>query len=166
MSSQHPPISTLDELENKAHQEASEIVTEKLTPRQKKVADEITKWFAFGGVALVQSDAYDGMLLIKTSAHHAELIVKAARHDKRVFDVLERMTQSSDIIALATFEGIFLYALMVHHGRIPENKPLLQQFGYAPEQILDMPPGMQSEAPGTPETMNGYAATINPNVPV
>jgi hypothetical protein len=173
MNSPRPRTSTLDDLESKdtpgsiedkAQKEAQEIVNEKLTPRQKKVADEITKWFAFAGVALVQTDAYDGMLILKTSAQHAELIVKAARHDKRVFDVLERMTQSSDMIALASFEGIFLYALMAHHGRIPANKPMLQQFGYSEEQILEVPPApeAQDDTIGT----NGYAATRNPNIPV
>jgi hypothetical protein len=160
MNSQRQPTSISDDLESKAKSEAAEVVTEKLTPRQKKVADEITKWFAFGGVALVNSDAYDAMLLIKTSAQHAELIVKAARHDKRVFEVLERMTQSSDIIALATFEGILLYALLVHHGRVPENKPLLQQFGYSEEQVLAPPPTDESAE-------NGYVSNAaSANIPV
>jgi len=137
------PIS--DDLESKAKSEAAEIVTEKLTPRQKKVAEEITKWFALGGVALVNTSPYDGMLLLKTSARHAELIVRAARHDKRVWDVLERLTQSSDLIALVSFEGMLLYALLAHHDRIPKNEPLLQQFGYGEKQVLDLPPEMQAE---------------------
>jgi hypothetical protein len=154
MSTQDQTTSISNDLESKAKSEASEIVTEHLTARQKKVAEEITKWFALGGVALVNTEPYDAMLLLKTSARHAELIVRAARHDKRVWEVLERLTQSSDLIALVSFEGFLIYALLAHHNRIPKNEPLLQQFGYAESQILEPPQGAENQNGA------GYTSTI------
>ena len=141
-------------MESKAKELANEATDDKLTSRQQKVADEITKWFALGGVALVASDSYDGMLLVRTAATHADKIVRAARHDKRVFETLEKLTQSSDLFALVSFEGFFLYALAVHHGRLKPNDALLAQFGYHESQVLAPPPDMVNS------NGNGIAATI------
>lgn len=149
MSDQEQTTHGSDESANKTQFDASEIVTDKLTPKQKKVAEQITQWIALGGIALVNVDPYDAMLMLRTSGRHAELIVRAARHDKRVWDVLERLTQSSDFVALASFEGLLLYAILAHHGRLPKNDTLLQQFGYSEAQILEVPEGMNGNAAPT-----------------
>lgn len=142
------------ESENKLPAAAQEIVdeyAEKLNRRQQKVAETLTRWLVLGSASLVPVDQYDGYLLLKTSAQHAELIVKAARHDKRVFDSLEKLTQGGDVFALLSFEAILLYALLSHHGRIPKNDIMLQQFGMTEEQVI----------PKQEPTYNGYSdATV------
>jgi hypothetical protein len=103
------------------------------------------------GVSLIAVDPYDGAIFIKTAARHAELIVKAARHDKRVWDILEKLTQSSDLFALMSFEAFFIYALLAHHNPdMPKNEPLLAQFGYHEQQILaDLQGQMNGNGPAT-----------------
>lgn len=138
------------ESEKKLPTAAQEIVdeyAEKLNRRQQKVADTLTQWLVLASASLVPVDQYDGYLLLKTSAQHAELIVKACRHDKRVFDALEKLTQGGDVFALLSFEGILLYALLSHHGRIPKNDVMLHQFGMTEKQVI----------PQQEPNYNGYA---------
>lgn len=151
MNNLDPITSGSEESENNKLPEPVQAIVdeyaEKLNRRQQKVADTLTRWLVLGSASLVPFDQYDGYLLLKTSAQHAELIVKATRHDKRVFDALEKMTEGGDIFALLSFEGILIYALLSHHGRIPKNDVMLQQFGMTETQVI----------PQQEPSYNGYA---------
>lgn len=95
------------------------------------------------GAGIAGFQPYSGLILIKSAGDRAEEVVKACRHNKEAWKWLERITSSSDLAGCLLGHGIMLYAIMSYNGRLAKNPQLLQMFGYAEEQIMAPPPGME-----------------------
>lgn len=107
-----------------------------LTPAQKKLAKELSGFYATIGLFVARADAYDGMLLIGESEKRATEVIMVARHHAGMLKVIERIVTGNDYISLIMGHGIMLYAILANHGRVQADPVLLHQYGYTHEQVL------------------------------
>lgn len=112
------------------------ISEDELTPKQKKVAQELAGLYAFGGVIASQSDIYTGAVLLTKANERAEEVVRAFRNNKFVWGILVNLTESSALMAMIFGHGMMFYAILMHDGRIKRNDAILKQYGYTEQDIL------------------------------
>ena len=96
------------------------------------------------------------MLIVQSSQDRAEEVVRWARNNKRVWKMLVRMLNASDLGNMIIGHGWMVYAIAMHHRGQGESQ-ILHLKGMSESQVLA--PFMQAQA-----GMNG--TTANEQQPV
>lgn len=131
--------------------------------RASMLKENVAGTYASIGILVSSRDSYDGMVILSSAEARATELVAVASHNKRLFELLERVFTQGDTMKMFIGHGIMVYAIMVHHNRLPGNPVLLQQFGYTEAQLFAqfMPPTAPSPnenvqyGQSTPSASNG-----------
>lgn len=138
--------------------------------RDRKLIDGLTGIHVTAGLLLSSRDQYDGLVILTNSQKLSSNLVAVAKHHKWMYTALERLVSSSDYSQCFLAYGMIGYAILAHHGRVPVNDALLQQYGLHPiqiqkifeENITQEQHAMHSDNNSTPQPNTGVESVSIP----
>jgi hypothetical protein len=125
----------------KPESEAPELAIDApLSGKNLKRAQSLSGYYGMAGMLVARGNLYDGVLIMKESENRATEVIRVAMQNPGLMKILDRMIEGNAYFNLAMGHGLMLVAILMNHGRIKMNEPLLAQFGLHPDQVLPQPP--------------------------
>lgn len=87
------------------------------------------------GALRMTRDTYDGILLMTTASQRSEEVIRWARNDKRVWRVLVRLLNATDLGNMLVGHSLLFMGMVMHHRGQGEH-PILHQFGLTESQVM------------------------------
>lgn len=142
-----PDISGLDKPESNEIPAEFEIDAP-LSGKNLKRAQALSGYYGMAGMLVARGNLYDGVLIMKESENRATEVIRVGMQNPAFMKVIDRLIEGNAYFNLAMGHGIMLVAILMNHGRIKMNEPMLAQFGLHPDQVL--PPRPPEPEPARP----------------
>ena len=111
-----------------------------LSGKNLKRAQALSGYYGMAGMLVARGNLYDGVLIMKESENRATEVIRVGMQNPAFMKIIDRMIEGNAYFNLAMGHGLMLVAILMNHGRIKMNEPLLAQFGLHPDQVLPSRP--------------------------
>lgn len=117
--------------------ESEDAPKRKRRPKGRPIAleTELAEFFTNLGAMVMMADQFDGLVIVNQAEDNAKALAKLANKNARIKKMLEGMMEVSSLGAVAGVVGATAIPILMHHGVIPLELPMPNEWLEPPERI-------------------------------